>query len=696
MVKIKFHSAFLHPAFISLVIWIILVLLIPVSFSKYRVKKISEEVLRSNVYYFYKDLDLDGNSELITFDLADNEQTKIMVMKDDKILNQYNLKYHPEYIRSLFTGDYNYDNKEEFYVFTISQDSIFLSIIDATGTGEAIVNMRFIDSWIKNPQSNNMPYIHCIGILTNPEINYRDFYFYITSGFCKQPRNVYRYVIGNDSLIKSPLSGAVIDRCIVSELDEIPGNEFVLNTRATGNLDENVPYTDQYSWLMVLNNDLEFLFPPLKFYEYPSRLSVVPICHNGEKRLVAFHDYYGVHNFSSSFYLFDIFGNKLAEEEFNDNENTYSRLFINEDSKDETFFFLKNRNTEIQEMDCSFNTVRTIKLPEIIGADPIDFLDINLDGRKEYIFLGRDGKSIIITQDNFSNPLVHKFSTEIPALFISAIVNVKEKPLFFLQTANVGTYLRYEKNPFYFFKFLYSPGLYLSVLLFVMIIYKMLKHRLEIERNTEKEIASLQMKAIKNQIDPHFTLNILNSIGSLYASGEDMDKADYIFGKYAKMIRQTVINSEQIIIPLEEEIDFVKNYIELERFRNSDSFSFIIDINPNVDLKSRIPRMLIHTYVENAIKYGIRRKLSGGFLKIFIQYVNRSIRIIIEDNGPGLNSTNTLTNSTGKGFVIVKQLIDLFHKLEKIRISTSMNNITGQNGEVLGARAVIELPVLKS
>lgn len=106
--------------------------------------------------------------------------------------------------------------------------------------------------------------------------------------------------------------------------------------------------------------------------------------------------------------------------------------------------------------------------------------------------------------------------------------------------------------------------------------------------------------------------------------------------------------------------------------------------------------MLIHTYVENAIKYGIRRKLSGGFLKIFIQYVNRSIRIIIEDNGPGLNSTNTLTNSTGKGFVIVKQLIDLFHKLEKIRISTSMNNITGQNGEVLGARAVIELPVLKS
>ena len=67
--------------------------------------------------------------------------------------------------------------------------------------------------------------------------------------------------------------------------------------------DKNVPYTDQYSWLMVLNNDLEFLFPPLKFYEYPSRLSVVPICHNGEKRLVAFHDYYGVQNFSSSFYL---------------------------------------------------------------------------------------------------------------------------------------------------------------------------------------------------------------------------------------------------------------------------------------------------------------------------------------------------------------------------------------------------------
>jgi LytS/YehU family sensor histidine kinase len=220
----------------------------------------------------------------------------------------------------------------------------------------------------------------------------------------------------------------------------------------------------------------------------------------------------------------------------------------------------------------------------------------------------------------------------------------------------------------------------------------MQQYRLNLKLQTERKIASLQLKAVKNQVDPHFTLNILNAIGSLYATENNRDKADYIFGMYAKLIRQTVISSDQIIIPLAEELEFVRNYIDLEKFRCDNSFDYVIDIGKEIDLQTKIPRMLIHTFVENAIKYAIRSKSEGGLLKIYLSAKDHFYQILIEDNGPGLESSLASDKGTGKGLLILNELIDLYYKLEKVKITYNLQNITGPGNTISGTRAMIEIP----
>jgi hypothetical protein len=68
------------------------------------------------------------------------------------------------------------------------------------------------------------------------------------------------------------------------------------------------------------------------------------------------------------------------------------------------------------------------------------------------------------------------------------------------------------------------------------------------------------------------------------------------------------------------------------------------------------------------------------------------VLIKIEDNGPGLHNDEISPGGTGKGLKIISELTDLYYRLEKIRITTSLNNITGQAGEILGTRVTIELP----
>ena len=692
MIKERFKEYATHPVFISVIIWTILILLIPPVFLKYRIKHIRDEYTTENTWNLFLDYDNDRLSEKVSFDLNDVEQTKIIFSKNNKILNQYNLKYQPAVINSVYVGDYNKDGYLELYVYTMNQDSIFLNIIDPYISRKTIVAGRFIDFRKKATHSADIPHIETVGMIDNQNKKFKDLIFFINTGYSKQPRALYRYSIPGDSLMKSPRSAANPTRCTIVDINDDSLPEFILSIQATGNYDEDFPYTDKYSWLIVLDNKLKFLFPPVKYSEHPSRLMVMPIKIKDRFRLIAFDEYFGTDSIRSSFKLLDILGNKIREKPIMDFESPYSYILSNGNEKQKTFFFIKNRNAVINELDTSFQVINTFDIPGVGTGHPLACLDVDLDGKKEYLFQGIGNRSIVISQDNFKHAVSFNYKEAQGEPLISQLFMPGSKPMLYLQFNDYCSIIQFYRNPLYYFKFPFYAALYLVVFLFISLIARIQQYRLSLKLQTERKIASLQLKAVKNQVDLHFTLNILNAIGSLYATENNRDKADYIFGKYARLIRQTVVSSDQIIISLTEELEFVRNYIDLEKFRCDNSFDYAIDVDNEIDLQTKIPRMLIHTFVENAIKYAMRSKSEGGLLKISLSAKDHFYQILVEDNGPGLESSGSTDKGTGKGLLILNELIELYYKLEKVKIIYQLQNIAGPGNTISGTRAIIEIP----
>lgn len=692
MIKQRIQEILIHPAFLSLIVWLVLVLVIPTHFTRYRIKHIADGFTSVKTSYFFSDLDSDGNSERISIDLNDQEQTKIIINKNDKILDQYDLPFQPSNINQVYIDYFNEDSFKECYVFTMNQDSIFLNIIDPIKSRKILLSRRFIDLRWKAQNSDDTPQIVPVGTIEGQNKGFKDFVFYISTGYSKQPRNVYRYLINEDSLVKSPESGATISGCLISDINGDSISEVILDLTATGNLDEFFPFTDRYAWLMILDHNLQFLFPPVKFEKNPSILQVFPFRTNNRTQLLAFYDYSGSDDIQSFFYLFDTQGNKIKEKPICDYEPVYSKIFPNQNGKKHTFFFLKNRSTEIVEIDSSFQEINTIKIPQIINGYPIAQLDADFDGKKELIFLGPDLRTLIFVRDNFTYPVSWQYNSIDPSPLFTQFIKYGDKPIIYVQFSDHGSYISYEKNPLYFLKYPLFLILYFTVYLFIFIIGHFQRYRLNMKKENEMKMVALQMKAIKNQIDPHFTLNVLNAIGSLYADDSSREKADYIFGKYAKLIRQTVITSDQVTVTIAEELDFVKNYIEIEKFRCGNSFNCSINIDKNSNMETKIPRTLIHTFVENAIKYSMRKRTQGGILNIIVQTVSGILNILIEDNGTGSGSNYPSANGTGKGLIILQELIDLFYRLENVKIIYTLQTITQEKDDSLWTKAIIKIP----
>ena len=364
-----------------------IVLSIHPEFSKYRIEYLEDEFTGPNTYFYYDDLDFDGESEKISFDLNDSKQTKILFYKGNNLLDQYNLKYHPIIgTPYLYTNDYDNDNYKESYIFTMSEDSIFLNIIDPLKSQSYIRISRFIDLRRKDQQSDDIPQAIPVVMIESQNQKFKDLVFYITTGFSGQPRNVYRYNIVKDTLIKSPQSGATIRGCKTIDLNDDLLTEFILDVAATGNLEEDFPFSDQHSWFMILDNNLNFLYPPIKIGEYQSQLQVLPLKINNSLRLVVFYNYFGSAEISSLFCLFDTKRNKIYEKPIQDFENYHARFIVTHDINNQTFYFLKNRKSEVLELDSSFTILRSLKLPPLQSGIQLAELDANIDGKKELIF----------------------------------------------------------------------------------------------------------------------------------------------------------------------------------------------------------------------------------------------------------------------------------------------------------------------
>jgi len=235
----------------------------------------------------------------------------------------------------------------------------------------------------------------------------------------------------------------------------------------------------------------------------------------------------------------------------------------------------------------------------------------------------------------------------------------------------------------------------LVILAFLLILRIFLDQKRKSQK--EKELMELQLKTIKSQIDPHFAFNALNTVASFIYEGEPDATYDY-FTRFAYMIRTILNDNEKISRSLQEEIDFVKNYLELQKIRFKDKFEYSVCIDQAIPRDMQVPKMIIHSYAENAIKHGLMHRVKDGKLTIEVERRDSCIIISVEDNGIGRGKAAELsTNSTGLGLKMMNRIIGLYRKLFQTEISQRIEDLADGEGNPAGTRVVLTIcPVGKS
>lgn len=290
----------------------------------------------------------------------------------------------------------------------------------------------------------------------------------------------------------------------------------------------------------------------------------------------------------------------------------------------------------------------------------------------------------VIREKNWLNlPLKNTIPRILTASIITGIIIYA---LVFAASYVAGTFKQEEYN----FARLVAGIINTSILILLWCLIYYVVHYTE--NYKKKEIESLiweaavkdyELKTLKSQLNPHFMFNAMNSIRALIE--EDPESAKVAITKLSNILRYSLQMERMERVPLEDEIETVINYLDLERIRFEDRLKYKIDID-KVTNKIEIPPMMIQTLVENGIKHGIAKRTEGGEVQLKSKMITTSNgpKLKIEIRNSGYFSEEQLRNSSGFGVSNTK------HRLNLLFGDEAHFTIMNENGNTVLAE--IEIP----
>lgn len=213
------------------------------------------------------------------------------------------------------------------------------------------------------------------------------------------------------------------------------------------------------------------------------------------------------------------------------------------------------------------------------------------------------------------------------------------------------------------------------------------------------QISRLTQKNLRQQMNPHFVFNTLNSI-QYYVFQNDKISANNYMSMFAKLMRKILENSQHTSIPIKDELDAIELYLELERIRFKNKFEWSINVDDEIDtLTYKIPTMIIQPYVENSITHGLRYKNDKGNVWIDMKLEKECITCTIEDNGIGREKAHEYKKLNGDkhnslGTTITESRLELINTLYGNNMKIRLTDLTDDHGNPAGTRVEIDLPVI--
>lgn len=679
-------SPFVISALLAIPIFVIV---LPTT-SRYTLN-LEQQIARAHgSYSFLFDLNNDGQHERVFTKNNELDYTPLLVEHVDGLV-QINLKgkFAPsgQAIRAI---DVNSDGSNELIVLSATDDSVYLSCYNPLKRSEFLLNLPI--AAIGSFSYESHPYICILDCNNRNNRGVKEIVVTINVGFQKYPRRVFAIDPISGNIRTSPDFPQVFQVRSSLDLTDDGLNDYILQTMATGNYDDSVPYSDKLLYLIVLNNSLDFLFEPVLMGQHPATLSAEPV---NDSILFLMRISYAK-SYSSALKLFNI--NSLTViDSLIDNE-AFRGAFLIPNSGQGNEKFLVYKDGIISFYNSQLQMFKQRHIDELQGEiTEWHRADLSGDGNLEIIAYSENTNQFIVADQEFNHN--NLFLCDIGRiLYPPIILSSKDGKSRFLIVGSTHDYhFTYAKNPKYWLQFTGLPFIYLFLVLVLTMIYRWQKKRILLRLEEQNRIEQMQFSLAMNQFDSHFTLNIMSVVASLYES-HNKTKADLFLSKYLKHLRNSLVHSNESLIAINDELEYVKNYLALESGRLLQGMEYHIHLPKSINSNTLIPRNLIYTFIENAVKHGIAQKPEQkGVVIVKLTGQSNDMVVIVQDNGVGRKAAKkTPVTSTGMGLKIINEIIDFHERYSDIFIKYSYEDLFDERDSSIGTKVIIHIKRAKT
>ena len=242
----------------------------------------------------------------------------------------------------------------------------------------------------------------------------------------------------------------------------------------------------------------------------------------------------------------------------------------------------------------------------------------------------------------------------------------------------------------------------------MLIAYSVYRGRLENVRQKERlksefqrKLHDVEMQALRSQMNPHFLFNSLNSIQMFIVKNQVQEAVEHL-DNFSRLVRLILQNTRSPLVPLKEEVEALKLYMEMENLRFKTKFTHRVEVEDEINIhQQEIPPMLLQPFVENAIWHGIQHKQTDGEVVVRIKRDDHHLICEIEDDGIGRVAARKIQENTNRvhrslGMKITKDRIQMMNETQGTPARIEIIDLYGEGGKATGTKVVVYLPVTHS
>lgn len=270
--------------------------------------------------------------------------------------------------------------------------------------------------------------------------------------------------------------------------------------------------------------------------------------------------------------------------------------------------------------------------------------------------IGKEGSNadkLITIAISFVIPFLHELVTTIIYFFLLAgldIVYFNENIWLQVKAAFPGVYIG-RVVEFWIIYGLFAAFDY----------YKRLKNKQAELSRIESQLNRTKLEVLKMQLQPHFLFNALNTISSLMEI--DVKKAQLVTARLGDLLRVILEQDSRLYVSLEEELDYVRTYLDIEKIRFEDRLEVNFDVDESL-LGFSVPLLIVQPLVENAIKHGVAKVSRKGTIIISVKKHSTGVIITVSDDGKGEKGTISSLYKHGIGLQNIKERLKEIYKEE--------------------------------